>query len=55
VNRDIVDIFQRSIARRHVYNVTENRWPAAENAPTTEGQFGILFEICAILAKFGVP
>ena len=38
VNRAIVDILQRLIARQHVYKVTKNRWPAAEIAPTTEGQ-----------------
>jgi len=38
MNRDIVDILQHSIARRHVYKEIENHWPAAENAPTTEGQ-----------------
>ena len=38
VNRDIPDILQRSLAHRHIYKVTENRWSRAENAPTTEGQ-----------------
>jgi len=55
MNRDIVDILQHSIARRHVYKVTENHWPAAENAPLQKVKVGILFEICAISANFGVP
>jgi len=38
VNRDIQDVLQRSIERRHVYTVTENRWSTAENAPTAEDQ-----------------